>query len=235
MNEAAAIIPAAGMGVRLGLAVPKALVQVAGRTLLDWCLFSLDRSGVVADIVVSVPPGAIPVFQEATSNRAGVRFTEGGRSRQESVHAALGLIAPGSKVLIHDAARCFAGPDLIRRVVDSVDLDHPAVVPGLPVSDTIKVVDSGEPAPVVATPDRTSLRAIQTPQGFLTDVVLEAHQKFREAGLSEATAATDDAQLIEWMGLPTFVCEGDESAFKVTTKSDLELAERWVNANLFDF
>lgn len=220
-----AIIPAAGMGQRLGAPVPKALVTVGGHSLLEWTLLALEASRVVDQIVIVAPPGQVSAFESLRGDFSqGIRVCEGGRSRQESVRNALLVAQEPGLVLVHDAARCFAPPTLIRRVASYVDADHPAVVPGLPVADTIKVVGAGSPGLVVDTPARATLRAVQTPQGFVGTVLWAAHQQFSERGADEATAATDDAQLVEWSGAPSFVCEGDVAAAKITTKQDLVMA-----------
>ena len=119
-------------------------------------------------------------------------------------------------VLVHDAARCLAPSTLFSRLVHEVRSGHPAVVPGLPVTDTIKQVDAR--GVVVATPDRGRLRAIQTPQAFLREVLAQAH--------ASGAQATDDAALVEAVGGHVRVVDGDRWAFKVTTPDDLATARR---------
>ena len=120
-------------------------------------------------------------------------------------------------MLIHDAARPLAPPALVAAVADAVVAGHDAVVPGLPVIDTVKQVST--PAPSVGTPDRAHLRAIQTPQGFRRSILERAH------ALAGAVDATDDAGLVERLGLSVHVVPGSEEAFKVTRPLDLVLAE----------
>jgi 2-C-methyl-D-erythritol 4-phosphate cytidylyltransferase len=126
---------------------------------------------------------------------------------------------------VHDAARPLAPPSLIARVIEAVLDGHPAVVPGLPVTDTVKQVRTGGPVePVLATVPRTDLRAVQTPQGFELALLLRAHATFAADAALEATAASDDAGLVERLGEPVWVVAGDERAAKITTPRDLAVA-----------
>lgn len=148
---------------------------------------------------------------------AYVTVVPGGAERGDSVAA--GLQALGVDVgivLVHDAARCLAPAELFDRVVTAIRSGAVAAVPGTPVVDTIKQVDAT--GRVIGTPDRSSLRAIQTPQGFRRDVLERAH--------ATSSDATDDATLVERLGEPVIVIDGDPQAFKVTTADDLEAAAR---------
>ena len=133
-------------------------------------------------------------------------------------------------VLVHDAARPFAPPAVFDRVVAALQDGHRAVVPALPVTDTIKVVAPrtrpDEPVEVVtATPNRATLRAVQTPQGFYLHELAALHQRFAERSLAESTSFSDDAALYETVGLPVVTVDGDRLAYKITTPADLTLAE----------
>lgn len=141
----------------------------------------------------------------------------GGSERSQSVAAGLAALRDDvDVVLVHDAARCLAPSSLFDRLVAAVRDGHDAVVPGLPVTDTIKQVD--DQGHVVATPDRASLRAVQTPQAFRRSVLHAAH--------ASGETATDDAALVERFGGRVLVIEGDDLAFKVTTRADLDRAGR---------
>ncbi len=141
----------------------------------------------------------------------------GGAERGDSVAAGLAALdASVDVVLVHDAARCLTPPAVFARVVAAVEAGAVAVVPGTPVVDTVKQVDAA--GRVIATPDRASLRAVQTPQGFRRDVLARAH--------AVSSEATDDAGLVERLGEPVLVVEGDRLALKVTTPDDLETATR---------
>jgi 2-C-methyl-D-erythritol 4-phosphate cytidylyltransferase len=216
----AAVVPAAGRGERLGPGAPKALRQVGGEPLLVHAVRGLWRSGAVDLVVVAAPPGtASDVANLLAEAVPGVeaRVVEGAAARQQSVAAALAALDSDTDVvLVHDAARAFTPPDVVRRVVQAVRAGAPAVVPVVPVTDTIKQV--GDDDAVQATVDRTRLRAVQTPQGFRRDVLERAHRE-------HAAAATDDAALVEALGEKVAVVDGSDEAFKVTRPLDLVLAE----------
>lgn len=176
---------------------------------------------------------------EGAAGRIEVDVVSGGRTRQESVARGLDRVfeayspaASSDCVLIHDAARPLVPGAVIRRVVDALAAGHPAVVPALPVADTIKRVEriaDGEAGAdlerVVETHDRTLLRAMQTPQGFHLDAVLRAHRDFAEKGEEEASAAPDDAALVEAAGLPVVLVRGSERSMKITRPIDLAIAQ----------
>ncbi|HEY0217447.1 MAG TPA: 2-C-methyl-D-erythritol 4-phosphate cytidylyltransferase, partial [Cellulomonas sp.] len=160
-----------------------------------------------------------------------VTVVEGSTSRQASVAAGLAALPPEvDVVLVHDAARALASSALVRAVEQAVRAGHRAVVPGLPVADTIKQV--GEPEhpgdearPVVATVPRATMRAVQTPQGFERALLDAAHAAGRDRAVDESTAATDDAALVEALGERVWVVPGEDSAMKITTTRDLAVAE----------
>ncbi|MDH6196350.1 2-C-methyl-D-erythritol 4-phosphate cytidylyltransferase [Mycobacterium frederiksbergense] len=213
-----AVVPAAGSGQRLGAGRPKAFVNLGDKPLLQHALDGLLASGVVDKVVIAVPPAltdeAILVFG------ANAQIVAGGDDRTESVGLALEAVAAGGEpdfILVHDAARALTPPTLIARVVAALADGHAAVVPGLPLADTIKAVDAN--GAVLGTPERAGLRAVQTPQGFRADVLRRAYQR---AGSGDFT---DDASLVEQIGTPVQVVEGDPMAFKITTAMDLLLAE----------
>ena len=145
-----------------------------------------------------------------------VRIVTGGAHRCDSVRAALGSVPDAEIVLVHDAARCLTPAGVIRAVVQAVRSGQPAVVPVLAVVDTIKQVDAA--GRVVATVDRSRLRVVQTPQGFAADLLRRAHDAARGP-------ATDDAGLVEALGVPVTTLPGHPHAFKITTPFDLAVAE----------
>ncbi|MEO9221753.1 MAG: 2-C-methyl-D-erythritol 4-phosphate cytidylyltransferase [Mycobacteriaceae bacterium] len=214
---AVAVIPAAGRGVRLGEPVPKALVRLAGTSLLQRAVDVFFEAGGIGLVVLVVP--AALVDDVSAQFGADVLVVAGGVERSDSVRvglrAALGR-APGSEyVLVHDAARALTPVQLVRDVLGAVRDGADAVIPVLPVVDTIKSVDAD--GVVTATPDRARLRAVQTPQGFRADILSRAH---RGSG-----SATDDAGLVERMGVAVHTIAGDPLAFKITTPLDLRLAQ----------
>jgi 2-C-methyl-D-erythritol 4-phosphate cytidylyltransferase len=223
----AAIIPAAGLGLRLGGEAPKAFREVGGESLLVHAVRGL-KAAIAADLacfVIAVPPGTEDVVRkELTPYCEGARLqvVAGGSERTDSVALALDLVPHDGIdcILVHDAARSFVPPEVIDRVVAAVRSGAPAVVPVIPVTDTIKRVDDA--GRVVDTPDRRTLVAVQTPQGFEPSVLRRAH-----AG--DVAGATDDAMLCERLGVTVQTVEGSEDAFKVTRPRDLLLAE-WLLA-----
>ena len=213
MATTVAVVPAAGSGERLGAGRPKAFVKLAGKPLLEWALDGLRGSGVIDRIVVAVPAALTDEATLVFGDRA--QIVAGGADRTESVRLALDAAGEPDFVLVHDAARALTPPELIVRVVTALNDGHGAVVPGLPLADTIKAVDAN--GAVLGTPERAGLRSVQTPQGFRTDVLRRAYQR--------TGAATDDSSLVEQIGIPVQVVDGDPLAFKVTTSLDLLLAE----------
>lgn len=162
----------------------------------------------------------------AADERDRVVIVAGGAERTESVQAGLAQLDDARYVLIHDAARCLTPSSVFEAVIAALRQGAAAVVPGLAVTDTIKQIDGD--GHVVATPERSALRAIQTPQGFARDVIDAAHARAR----ASAATATDDAALVESLGLPVLVVPGDSLAFKITVGADLDAAERLVRSQV---
>ncbi|MGV9800085.1 2-C-methyl-D-erythritol 4-phosphate cytidylyltransferase [Mycobacterium sp. NPDC003449] len=215
-----AVVPAAGSGERLGAGRPKAFVELAGKPLLEHALDGLRASGVVDRIVIAVPPTMTDEAKLIFGGAAEV--VAGGAERTESVALAMAAVDAADDaefVLVHDAARALTPPELIARVVRALRDGHPAVVPVIALADTIKAVDAN--GVVLGTPERAGLRAVQTPQGFHAEVLRRAYA----AVASGAGSVTDDASLVEHIGTPVQIVDGDPLAFKITTAMDLLLAE----------
>lgn len=209
------IVVAAGNGVRLAAGTPKAFAPLCGEPLLAHALRGVLGCAEIAHVIVVAPASHLHEARGIASVDQRVEVVAGGADRAASVKAGLGALHPDDGiVLVHDAARPLAPAALFTRVIHAVRAGHPAVVPGLAVADTIKVVDAD--GRVQATPDRESLRAVQTPQGFLREVLEHAH--------AEGTGGTDDAGLVERVGGHVLVVEGDPRAFKVTSALDLAVA-----------
>ncbi|MFC5993741.1 2-C-methyl-D-erythritol 4-phosphate cytidylyltransferase [Pseudonocardia hispaniensis] len=215
-----AVVPAAGSGQRLGAGVPKAFVPIDGVPILVHAVTGLLASGVVDRVLVAVPAGQVEAARTLLDGRP-VGVLAGGADRTESVRCALDTLDDLSAgiVVVHDAARPFAPPGLTAAVVDAVRSGHPAVVPALPLADTVKQVDGD--GRVQVTVDRSTLRTIQTPQGFDLALLRRAHR----IAASTGSAATDDAGLVEALGEPVHTVPGHPAAFKITTAWDRELAE----------
>jgi 2-C-methyl-D-erythritol 4-phosphate cytidylyltransferase len=208
------VIAAAGSGERLGAGGPKALVELAGRPLIEWSLDAFRAARSIAEIVVAAPPG-----EEGAVSERGVVAVAGGAHRSESVANGLELCG-GEIVVVHDAARPLVTAELIDAVVDQLAADPEAagVIAAVPVTETIKQArESGE---VEWTLDRTGLWAVQTPQAFRADALREA--------LSDPKSlpdATDDAMLVERKGGRVLIHAAPAENLKVTTPLDLRVAE----------
>lgn len=214
----AAVVVAAGEGLRLGGERPKAFVELGGRSLLVHAVQRLVDSAAVGAIVAVVPATLVEQARDQLAGWPQARVVAGGATRHASVVAGLAELETDVEcVLVHDAARCLAPPSLVAAVARAVEGGHPAVVPGLAMADTVKRID--EHGRVRETLDRATLRAIQTPQGFHRSVLQEAHQR------ASGAAHTDDAALVEDCGREVLVIPGDPRALKITTSADLALAQ----------
>ena len=214
MSETVAIVPAAGSGERLGAGIPKAYVELCGKTMLERAVEGLLSSGVIDRVLVAVPVERVAETVALLDGRAHV--VAGGSDRHDTVRLALDHAGDPEFVVVHDAARPLTPVEQIRRVVAALADGLRAVIPVLPVVDTIKAVDAN--GVVLGTPERSGLRAVQTPQGFSAALLRRAYER---GGL---LAVTDDASLVENLGTPVHTVAGDPLAFKVTTPLDLLLA-----------
>jgi 2-C-methyl-D-erythritol 4-phosphate cytidylyltransferase/2-C-methyl-D-erythritol 2,4-cyclodiphosphate synthase len=211
INKTAAIIAAAGAGNRLGADLPKALVKLLDKTLVEHAVTNLAQ--VAQLIIVTAPAGYEAQFKKILGDQ--VTVVTGGILRSDSIRIALASIPNQYEyVLVHDAARSLASADLAKSIVAQLAKGEQAVIPVLEVVDTIKEVDSK--GYVRNTPNRAALRAVQTPQGFVRTTLARAHQASEDA--------TDDAALVEALGVEVKSIAGEESAFKITNKSDLSRA-----------
>jgi 2-C-methyl-D-erythritol 4-phosphate cytidylyltransferase len=216
----AAVVPAAGRGERLGPGAPKALRELGGVPILVHAVRALARARSVDVVVVAAPPEEVDAVAALLIDQqidAEVTVVAGGATRQDSVARAVASLDEDiDVVLVHDAARPLVPVELVDAVAAAVRGGADAVIPVLPVADTIKQV-SGDW--IAATLDRSVLRAVQTPQGFRRAVLAQAHAAADGAG------ASDDAGLVEAMGVPVRTVVGSAEAFKVTRPIDLLLAE----------
>ncbi|HEY6638615.1 MAG TPA: 2-C-methyl-D-erythritol 4-phosphate cytidylyltransferase [Solirubrobacterales bacterium] len=208
------MIAAAGSGERLGAGSPKAMVELAGRPLLDWSLDAFRAAASVTEIVVAVPPG-----QEGSVAERGVVAVAGGEHRSQSVANAVELCGE-EIVVVHDAARPLVTPALVNAVIERLasDEDAAGAIAAAPVTDTIKRASGGDQ--IDETLDRTGLWAVQTPQAFRADALREA--------LSDPDSlpdATDDAMLVERRGGRVLIHPAPAENLKVTRPIDLQMAE----------
>ncbi|MGI8537576.1 MAG: 2-C-methyl-D-erythritol 4-phosphate cytidylyltransferase [Mycobacteriales bacterium] len=212
---AGVVVPAAGLGVRLGPGAPKALRDLAGEPLLVHAVRGLRSAPSVGPVVVAAPAPDVEAVRGLLA-AYDVDVVAGGAHRQDSVRLALAVLpAEVDLVLVHDAARCLTPSHVVEAVVAALRAGADAVVPVLPIADTVKQVDGQR---VLGTVDRTTLRAVQTPQGFRREVLQQAHS-------SGPQSATDDAGLVEALGGTVTTVPGDDAAFKITRPLDLLLAE----------
>lgn len=220
MSKIAVILVAAGDGSRLQAGIPKALVKISDKTLLEHALENILQVKDLVQVVVASHEDRVEEFAAIAKAFAGdkveLAFTPGGLSRQGSIANALKEVtASADVVLIHDAARCFAPASVFDRVANAVIETGSAVIPVLPVVDTIKNVNKDV---VLGTVDRDGLRIAQTPQGFSREQIIK--------GYEAATADyTDDASLLQAQGALVSSVLGDAMAFKITVQADLEYAE----------
>ncbi|MET8039649.1 2-C-methyl-D-erythritol 4-phosphate cytidylyltransferase [Micromonospora sp. NPDC005215] len=222
-GDVAVLVPAAGAGVRLGPGRPKALRLLAGEPLLVHAVRRLAAAPSVHTIVVAAPVADVRAVRELLAPVAPVIVVAGGAERQASVAAALAAVPAGPTiVLVHDAARALTPPELVEAVAAAVRGGRDAVIPVLPVVDTIKEVGAGEV--VLGTVDRSALRAVQTPQGFRRAVLSAAHA-------AAGDPLTDDAGLVEKQGVAVSCVPGSEYALKITRPFDLALAEHLLAAS----
>ena len=218
LPKVALLIPAAGSGERFGAPIPKALVQLNGRTLIEHAVLNLGP--IATQIIVAAPVGFEAEFRKILGD--AVTVVTGGSTRTKSVKIALESIAPEIEfVLVHDAARPLASGELGNRVIDALAAGDVAVIPALSVSDTIKEVDAANY--VVSTPNRERLRAVQTPQGFARETLVKAHMQNIEA--------TDDGALVEAMRGKVKLIEGENCALKITNPEDLASALKYLIPN----
>ncbi|MDN3906023.1 2-C-methyl-D-erythritol 4-phosphate cytidylyltransferase [Arthrobacter sp. YD2] len=229
------IVVAGGSGQRLGYGVPKAQVPLAGEPMLVHALRAVQAAELAAAVAVAVPAGDTLMRSICAADEfAGtVTAVDGGATRPESVRAALAVLPTDlDAVLVHDAARALTPPEVFHRVAAALAAGARAVIPAVPVVDTVKET-APVPAPqdaiaarqVTGTPDRSRLRAVQTPQGFDADLLRRAHDAALSFGQEQAAAVTDDAMLAESLGVGVYVVDGSQLSLKITTPLDLVLAE----------
>jgi 2-C-methyl-D-erythritol 4-phosphate cytidylyltransferase / 2-C-methyl-D-erythritol 2,4-cyclodiphosphate synthase len=238
MPGVAAVIVAAGRGERAGSGIPKQYRLLAGQPVLARSIAALAQApGIDAVLcVIGRDPDHGLHYRQAIQGLCAAARAKllppcpGGPTRQTSVLAGLCALADGDHtpavVLVHDAARPLVSHPLVERAVAAARA-HGAAVPGLAVTDTLKLIDAK--GQVQATLDRASLRAVQTPQAFAFGPLLAAHRRALEAGM---THLTDDAAVLEWAGETVHVFEGEARNIKLTAEADFSAAERWLRGPL---
>jgi 2-C-methyl-D-erythritol 4-phosphate cytidylyltransferase len=223
MPDVGAVVAAAGRGSRLGAGRNKVFLTLRGKPILLWAVGALAESSLIGEIVVAVAPGEEEecrrLLEEYRLSKVEA-VVAGGPTRQESVRKALGCLSKEfALVAVHDGARPFVSEGLLAALV-ACAARRGAAIPGVPVKDTVKLLGEGE-SKVWQTLPRERLVAAQTPQVFRRELLEAAHQKAAQEGFT----GTDDAALVERLGHPVWVVEGDYRNLKITTREDLQLAE----------
>lgn len=216
------LIPAAGVGKRMGSDRNKLLLEVRSQTILAWTLLAAQAAEEISWIGIISQPIDWPDFKSILASLQLTKPVEliiGGSTRQESVYNGLqALPAAAKQVLIHDGARCLVTPDLLNSCAQAIR-QCSGLIAAVPVKDTIKVVD--ESGIIQSTPDRRNLWAAQTPQGFNVELLKQCHAE----GVRQGWEVTDDAALFEKCGIEVRIVEGEETNLKITTPQDLAIAE----------
>ena len=214
------LIAAAGSGSRMGADRNKLLLNIAGKTILEWTLKAAFASQSIKWIgIVGQPKDKSSIFSILQNSSESFQWINGGSTRQESVQLGLSALPADAKsVLIHDGARCLVSP-LVFDEISRIVLGGEAVIAASQVVDTIKKVnDKGE---IIDTPPRSDLWCAQTPQGFPVEQLKHAHRQ----AIFNGWSVTDDASLFERLGIPVKIYDAGPSNIKVTTPFDLVIAE----------
>ena len=230
LERTAAILVAAGRGLRAGSGGPKQYRSIGGQTVIFRAMEPFCRHPQIFAVQPVVNADDTVVFSDAVNELRHEPAAIGGATRQASVHAGLEALVSQKPdvVLIHDAARPFVSAAVISRAIEAASRTG-AAIPAIPVTDTIKLIDAS--GNVEATPERARLRVAQTPQSFRFDVILDAHRRAARDGRSDFT---DDAALAEWAGLTVATFEGDPANMKLTTPEDFVREEARLGAMLSD-
>lgn len=227
----AVIVVAAGSGERLGQGQPKAQALLGSESLLAHALRGVLAADVAQTVCVVVPRGDTELRAVCAGIDAEIRTVDGGSTRSDSVGNALAVLPEDiDAVLVHDAARPLTPDEVFHRVRNALEAGAKAVIPALAVVDTIKAAQPSAksgiaPEQVQSTPQREVLRAVQTPQGFDLKTLRDAHEAAAMFNDAQAAAITDDAMLVESRGVPVYLVRGSELSLKITTPTDLLIAE----------
>lgn len=236
----AVILVAAGSGQRLGYGLPKAAVPLGREPILLHALRGVVAAGISSQVCVALPAGDDGLRQLCEDFREDLAdggplltMVDGGVTRADSVRAAIAALVDGTEtVLVHDAARALTPEYVFHRVVDALAAGAEAVIPVVPVVDTVKTVAATTgtesalaPEVVTGTAVREELRAVQTPQGFRIGTLRKAHEAAQALDEEHSAAVTDDAMLVEMLGIRVHAVRGSTQSLKITTPLDLIIAE----------
>lgn len=222
LTKATLIIPAAGSGSRLDTTIPKPYLEISGSTILEHTLRRFIGLEMLSQVIVATSERYIPkaesILEKVVSGSLLFKVTEGGVERQYSIFNTLRYVEGDNLVIVHDAVRPFIRLAHVKSCCEAA-IETGASVLGVPAKDTIKKLDDDNL--IVGTPSRKYLWQAQTPQVFKKEVLQEAYQK----ALEDNFIGTDDASLVERLGYPVKMVEGDRSNFKITYPLDLKLAK----------
>lgn len=223
MDKVAAVIVAGGSGKRMGMKIKKQFIELEGKAILAHTIEAFNKCKVIDEIIVVVGKEDIAKVKTEIVSRYGydkvIQIIEGGTERQESVYNGLMAVAKEVQyVMIHDGARPFISQEILEKALLMTKEKHATVV-AVPVKDTIKVVN--EALEVEATPNRSTLWSVQTPQSFKKELLIKAYDYAKEKSL----IVTDDSMLVEAYGKKVHVVEGDYNNIKITTSEDLVLGQ----------
>ena len=220
-----AVIVAAGKGRRMGTEVSKQFLPLCGKEILAHSVEKFEKAEKIRDIVLVTGEDSLQDVREMAQEygwKKIVSVVAGGKERQDSVWNGLQAVSDDTDiVLIHDGVRPFVTEDILNHSIETA-VEMGGCVAGVPAKDTIKVCNGENIA--VATPDRSTLWQIQTPQTFRKDLIMQAYQKAKEDGF----VGTDDASLAEYSGCPVKVIMGSYRNIKITTKEDLLIGEAFL-------
>ncbi len=223
------VVPAAGKGTRLGSNLPKALIPIASKPMIVWTVTALEQAPIVNAIVIVAPNDFVDNFERLRNENGWkkvVAIVAGGSDRQQSVWNGLQAMPSETEwVIVHDAARPLVKPSLIVAVWEAANEIGTGAIAALPCSDTVKRTLDG--VLIAETLDREQIWLAQTPQVFAADLLKEAH----EQAIKDGCSATDDAMLVERLGVPIRLVLGDPTNIKVTHSLDLMLAELLLKAS----
>ncbi len=223
MNKAAVIV-AGGVGARMGSAIPKQFLEIQGRPLIAYTIDAFYEAFPEIQVIVVLPQ---PMLEERGAMISGyfagksILFTAGGSTRFDSVKNGLSLVTEPSIIFVHDAVRCMVSPKLIRDCYNTA-LEHGSAIPVVPVKDSIRRIRDG----VSEVVDRESLRAVQTPQTFRSEILIPAFNT------SYQPSFTDEATVAEHNGHKVMLIAGEESNIKITVQSDLVFAGQMIGKQL---
>ena len=220
------VIVAAGTGSRMNMGINKQFIKLKGKEIIAYTIEKFYNNSNIDDIVVVVKEDEAEFFDKEIIekyNFKNIKIAYGGKERQDSVYNGLKLLDEKCDVvLIHDGARPFVSDKIIDNSIEKVK-EHKAIVVGVPVKDTIKVIDNDKN--IVDTPNRSVLWAVQTPQTFSYKILIDAYKDAYKSGFY----GTDDAMLVERIGYKVKMIEGSYNNIKITTQEDLNVSSQLLN------